>query len=122
MAFGHTGHNPALRRRIVRRQNLGEASVRGCRTETRSPRQAARAALPRRRGRGKLPRIASAVRPRNADRQSSAQHSALAVGADRRIGPLTLRAPRPRRFRPALPRHRAVRNVNLRGLGLPEVG
>ena len=80
MAFGHTGHNPALRRRIVRRQNLGEASVRGARTQTRTPRQAARAALPRRRGRGKLPRIASAVRPRDADRQSSAKHSALAVG------------------------------------------
>ena len=81
MAFGQAGLRPALRRQMaVRRQNLGEASVRGCRTETRSPRQVARAALPRRRGRGSSTRIASAVRPTDAARQSSAEHSALAVG------------------------------------------
>ena len=63
----------------VRRQNL--ARLRFVAVEhTRAPRHAARAALPRRRGRGSSPRIASAVRPRDAARQSSAELSALAVG------------------------------------------
>ena len=79
MAFGQAGHSPALRSQMaVRRQNLGEASVRGSRTEIREPRHAARAPLPRRRG--SSTRIESAVRPRDAARQSSAKHSALAVG------------------------------------------